>query len=135
MFAEKTVQTGELGRDKAEPSAVYSKAGMWCVLVLCCGLAIAGLVLCIVSAARQNVGAIVVGSLMILIGNYVLIAAVKEKAILDLFADHFKSLSSETQDELSRKWLQNFLDSSGGVLRLIETILNSVLNIFRKADS
>lgn len=130
-MTEETMQRGQLGPRQAETSATYSKAGMWSVLVISCVLAIAGLVMCFAWVGEQNISGIVVGVFMILIGNYVLIAAVKEKANLDLIASHFKNLSPETQDELIRKLFQNSLGSSAGVIRLIETTLNV---FFKKAN-
>jgi hypothetical protein len=127
---------GELGVDQRQEAATiqeinYSKAGLWGVLLCSWGLAILGLALCVVAASRDQTASVVAGALILLIGTYIAISAVKEKANLDLIARHFNNLSAEAKDELIGILVKANADSSQGILGLIETLLNT---LFKKGS-
>ena len=116
-----------LGRRTSKVQDVrYSKVGMWGVLLCSNGLAISGLVLCIVSAFRDSSLSVFAGVLILLIGNYVAISAVKEKASLDLIAVQFRDLSAETRDEIVGGLIKENARSTSGILGLIEMVMNVV---------
>lgn len=129
-MSEATTQSaaeGPLGRKsiKAEPWK-YSKVGMWGVLLCSGAVGIAGLAICIVSAARDRAGSTYVGLLVFLVGMYLMISAVKEKSNLDLIDEHFDNLSIETKDELLRTLVKGNAGSSRDILNLIEKLINLV---------
>lgn len=116
-----------LGRRSSKIQDVkYNKVGMWAVLVCSFGLSISGLAFCIVSALRDNLPLVFAGVLILMIGNYLTIAAVKEKSNLDLIAAEFKNLSAESRDELLEILVKENIGSTGGILKLIEMVMNFV---------
>ena len=104
----------------------YSQVGMWGVLLCSGALAIAGLIICMVSALHDRLGLVYAGLVILLIGTYLMIVAVKEKANLDLIAGQFKNLSAQTKDELLRALVKGNIGAASGVLGLIEKLINVV---------
>lgn len=125
--AMESTSEGALGRSSVKSERLkYSKVGMWSVLLCSGALAFAGLGICIVSAARDRTVSIYGGLLLLLIGTYLMITAVKEKANLDLVEDHFDGVSAQTKDELIRSLVKVNAESPKNILGLIEKLINVV---------
>ena len=136
VSGEESVALGPLGRKGVGAQAFgYSKVGMWGVLLCSGGLAITGLVICIVSALNDRTSLIYAGLLILMIGIYLMISAVKEKANLDLIACNFKNLSAESMDELLRTLVKSNAGASRDVLGLIEKLINVVFNKNKRGTS
>lgn len=117
-----------LGKKRVASGLQYSKVGMWSILLCSSAIAIVGLAVCIVSAARDHLVSVVAGIFMILIGIYVMIISVKEKARLDLVTEHFKDLPEETKEEILVYLTKDLSGSTVDILGLIERLLNIVFD-------
>jgi hypothetical protein len=125
--AKHSAADGPLGRKAAVTQDWgYSKVGMWGVLLCSAAVAVTGLAICIVSAARDRTGLIYGGLLILMIGTYLMLAAVKEKANLELIATHFKTLSAESKDEMIQMLVKGNAGASKDILGLIEKLMNVV---------
>ena len=130
--AKHSAADGRMGRKAAGAQDFgYSKVGMWGVLACSAAVAVTGLAICIVSAARDRTGVIFGGLLILMIGMYLMLAAVKEKANLELIVAHFKNLSAESKDEMIQMLVKGNAGTSKDVLGVIEKLMNIV---FKKGN-
>ncbi|MEO0852667.1 MAG: hypothetical protein AAFY15_04090 [Cyanobacteria bacterium J06648_11] len=118
---------GPLGGEErpGEEDPHYNKASMWAILVSSTGLALSGAAASAYFAFQGRVLLVFLALILVLVGFYLTLSALREKWSLDLIAKLIETLSAESKQELVMVLIQSNSNSQGGILQLIESILNT----------
>lgn len=102
----------------------YSTLAMNVILGACAVVAIIAFVMLVIAAFKGSIALFSFGLVAFLIAMYQLLISVREKANLDLLANHFAHLSESAKDEVLKKLVDYNAGGSMGMLRIIEILFS-----------